>query len=105
MTSNNKIITADLDWIKTQLKPENSYIVFENSPGLDGDSIFTKDLKVYEYLKNGKYHWQRFKDERLLREYLVVQMIPGKEDETLGKLLSYGIPKDTVYYLYQAKSP
>ncbi len=103
MTPKTKIIAADLDWIKKQLKPENSYIVFENSSKLAGDSIFTKELKVYEYLKNGKHNWQQFKDEKLSREYLVIQMIPGKEDETLGKLLSYGLPKDTAYYLYKAE--
>ena len=35
MTPKTKIIAADRDWIKRQLKPENSYIVFENSPELD----------------------------------------------------------------------
>ena len=103
MTYKTKIIAADLDWIKRQLQPESSYIVFENSSTLDEDSIFTDELKIYEYLKNGKHHWQQFKDEKLSREYLVIRMIPGKEDETLGKLLSYGLPKDTAYYLYKAE--
>ncbi|MDZ7667119.1 MAG: hypothetical protein U5K27_17630 [Desulfotignum sp.] len=42
-------------------------------------------------------------DEVLQREYLVVCIGTGNEDEVLGQVMGYGFPRETVYYLYKAK--
>ena len=100
--SGHKIIDANLEWIKGQLAPEGSYIVFEHDLQGRKDSIFSKSLRVYDHLKQKKYSWQKVNDRSLFREYLVIRIEPGKEEETLGKMISLGFPKSTVYYLYRA---
>ena len=95
-------MNADLEWIKGQLAPDGSYIVFEHDIQVSKDSIFTKSLRVYDFLRQEKYSWQQVKDVSLFREYLVIRIGLGKEEEILGKMLSLGFPKNTVYYLYRA---
>ncbi|THB75779.1 MAG: hypothetical protein D3926_19490 [Desulfobacteraceae bacterium] len=102
LESQHNIVNADLEWIKGQLAPEASYIVFEHNLQGRKDSIFSKSLRVYDYLEQKKYSWQQVKDGSLFREYLVIRIEPGKEEETLGKMISLGFPKSTVYYLYRA---
>jgi hypothetical protein len=100
--SAHTIIHADLDWIKAQLKPEGSYIVFEHAAKADVPSIFAKESRVYTYLAQAQYPWQQVRNKALEREYLVIRIPPGNEEEILGKVLSAGLPKETVYYLYKA---
>jgi hypothetical protein len=101
--SDHKIIQKSFGWIKKHLDPSISYIIFENDLNKQTDSIFLKTLIPYQYLKKGNFAWKKIYDSKYLKEYLVIQIDPGNEEETLGKVLGYGFPKDTIYYLYKAE--
>ena len=90
-------------WIKQNLDSSLSYIIFENDIKKQGESIFDPDHMAYAFLKGEKHTWQQVIDMDLSREYLVIQIQPGNEDEVLGRLMGYGFPRDTVYYLYKAE--
>ena len=92
----------NFDWIKKNLDPAKSYIVFENNLKKETDSIFSNKNLVYKYLRKEKFVWEQILDKRLRREYLVIQIEPGNEDAMLGKLFEYKFSKDIVYYLYKA---
>lgn len=100
--SEHTIIHADLDWIKSQLTPGRSYIVFEHAVKTDASSIFSKGSRVYAYLAQAQYPWQQVQNTKRGKEYLVIRIEPDREEEILGKMLSLGLPKNTVYYLYRA---
>lgn len=89
--------------IKKTLDPEASYIIFENDLTLGEESIFDPSHMAYAYFKTHAFTWKKVKDETLQREYLVVCIGTGKEDEVLGQVMGYGFPRETVYYLYKAK--
>ncbi len=101
--SNQKMIKKSFAWIKKNLDPEKSYIIFENDLKKQADSIFSKSFIAYHYLKKGNYAWKKVYDSDGSKEYLVILIAPGNEDETLGKLMGYGFLKDTVSYLYKAE--
>jgi len=101
--SDNKMIKKSFSWIKKNLNPSRSYIIFENDLNKQTLSIFSASLIAYQYLKNGNYTWKKVFDSKTSKEYLVIQIDPGKEDEALGKVIGYGFPIDTVYYLYKAE--
>ncbi len=90
-------------WIKQNLDSSLSYIIFENDIKKQGESIFDPDHMAYTFLKGEKHTWQQVIDMDLSKEYLVIQIEPGNEDEVLGRLMGYGFPRDTVYYLYKAE--
>ena len=98
----NDIKEKNFDWIKKNLDPAKSYIVFENNLKKETDSIFSNKNLVYKYLSKEKFVWEQILDKRLSREYLVIQIEPGNEDVMLGKLFEYKFSKDIVYYLYKA---
>jgi hypothetical protein len=100
--SNHELIHKSFTWIKQNLDPARSYIIFENDLNKHPDSIFQDSLMVYQYLTKGGYAWRKVCDTRGIKEYLVIEIDPGNEDETLGRVMGYGLPKDTVYYLYKA---
>ncbi len=89
--------------IKNTLDASSSYIVFENDLIKASKSIFSDDIPIGSYLEKEGYSWQKVLDTNLSREYLVIQFKPGNEDEILGKVMGYGLPEDTVYYLFKAK--
>lgn len=101
--SDHKIIRKSFGWIKENLDPSRSYIIFENDLNKQTDSIFSDSLIVYQYLKKENYAWKKVNDSKYSKEYLVIQIDLENEDETLGKVMGYGFPKDTVYYLYKAE--
>lgn len=101
--SDHKTIQNSFGWIKKNLDPLQSYIVLENDLNRQPDSIFSKTLITYKYLKKGNYAWKKVYDSKYLKEYLVIQIEPENEDETLGKIMGYGFPKDIVSYLYKAE--
>ncbi len=90
--------------VKKQLDESKSYLIFENDVTRSGDSVFAEDLPVYRYLEQQKLEWQQIRDRQLEREYLIVQIEPGTEDQTLGRLMANRLPKDMVYYVYKANS-
>lgn len=101
--SNQKMIQKSFSWIKRNLDPERSYIIFENDLNKQTDSIFSESFIVYQYLKKGGYVWKMIYDVKDSKEYLVIRIDPGNEEETLGKIMGYGFAKDTVSYLYRAE--
>ncbi len=101
--SGHKMIRKSFGWIKKHLDPSMSYIIFENDLTKQRLSIFSESLIAYQYLKKGNYAWKKVYDSKYSKEYLVIKIDPENEDETLGKVLGYGFPKDTVYYLYKAE--
>jgi len=101
--SDNKIVEHSLDWIKKNLDPLMSYIIFENDLSNQTDSIFSESLIAYQYLEKRNYAWKKVYDSDCSKEYLVILIAPGNEDETLGKIMGYGFSKDTVSYLYKAE--
>jgi len=99
----NKAIKKDsFSGIKKNLDASKSYIIFENDLKKEKNSIFPEEIIAYKFLRKEKYLWEQVFDEEISREYLVIQIARGNEDETLGKVLGYGFPKDTVYYLFKA---
>jgi hypothetical protein len=105
--SDNQIIEESFDWIKKKLDPLMGYIIFENDLSIsisseEVDSIFSESLKAYQYLKKENHSVRKVYDSKSSKEYLVIQIDPGNEDEILGKVMGYGFGKDTVYYLYKA---
>ena len=101
--SDHKIIQKSFGWIKQNLDPSRSYIILENDLNKQTDSIFFESLITYQYLKKGGYAWKKVYDFKNLKEYLVIQIDPGNEDETLGKIMGYGFGQDIVSYLYKAE--
>lgn len=89
--------------IKKTLDPGASYIIFENDLTLGEESIFDPSLMAYAYFEANAFTWKKVVDQVLQREYLVVCIGTGKEDEVLGQVMGYGFPRETVYYLYKAK--
>lgn len=90
-------------WIKQTLDPSASYIIFENDLKQQGGSIFDPAHIVYAYLERKKIVWQQITDMVLSREYLVIRLVPGKEEKVLGRIMGYGFPENTIYYIYKAK--
>ena len=90
-----------LDWIKKSLDPKASYLIFENEVDRSGASCLPRGF--YEFLEKEQISWQQVIDMDLSREYLVVKVRPGKEDRVLGKIMGYGIPEKTIYYVYKAE--
>ena len=102
--SDHKIIQKSFDWIKKNLDPSMSYIIFENDLNKQTLSIFSKSLVAYQYLKKGNYVWKKVYDSKHLKEYVVIQIDPENEDEILGEIMGYGFGKDIVSYLYKAEN-
>jgi len=100
--ADHKIIQKSFGWIKKNLDPLRSYIILENDLNKQTDSIFSKSLITYQYLKKGNYTWKKVYDSKNLKEYLVIQIDPGNEDKTLGSIMGYGFSKETISYLYKA---
>lgn len=90
-------------WIKQTLDPSASYIIFENDLKQQGGSIFDPTHIAYAYLEREKIVWQQIIDMELSREYLVIRIVPGKEEKVLGQIMGYGFPENTIYYIYKAK--
>jgi hypothetical protein len=90
-------------WIKQTLDPSASYIVFENDLKQQGGSIFDPAHIAYTYLEREKFVWQQVIDMDKSREYLVIRMMPGNEEKVLGRIMGYGFPENTIYYIYKAK--
>ncbi|MDM8536998.1 hypothetical protein QUF70_09615 [Desulfobacterales bacterium HSG17] len=101
--SDPKMIKKSFAWIKKNLDPLMSYIIFENNLNKQPDSIFSESLTAYQYLKKENYAWKKVYDSKTSKEYLLIQIESGNEDEELGKVIGYGFPIDTVYYLYKAE--
>ncbi|NOX34146.1 MAG: hypothetical protein GXP56_10495 [Deltaproteobacteria bacterium] len=101
--SDHKKNLKSFGWIKENLDPLRSYIIFENDLNKQADSIFSDSFIAYQYLEKESYIWKKVYDTDCSKEYLVIQIGPGNEDETLGKIMGYGFAKDIVSYLYKAK--
>lgn len=101
--SDHKTVEKSFAWIKQNLDPSKSYIIFENDLSKQSNSIFSESLIAYHYLKKGNFSWKKVYDSDALKEYLVIQTDPGDEDKTLGQVMGYGLPDNTVYYLYKAE--
>ena len=93
--SNNKTINGDFSGIKKGLDSSKSYIIFENN--------LKKGKNPFKYLQKENYSWQQVIDRDMLKQYLVIQVAPGNEDEVLGKVIGYGLAEDTVYYIFKAE--
>lgn len=100
--SDHAIIQNSFGWIKKNLDPLSSYIVFENDLTKQTDSIFSQTFMAYHYLKKENYLWKKVYDPRESKEYLVIQIDPENEDETLGNIMGYGFSKEIISYLYKA---
>ncbi len=101
--SDHKTVQNSFAWIKKNLDPLQSYIVLENDLNKQADSIFSNVFITYQYLKKENFAWKKVYDSKQLKEYLVIQIDPTNEDETLGKIMGYGFGKDIVSYLYKAE--
>lgn len=102
-TFHNRPIRGSFVWIKQTLDPGASYIIFENDLNQGGGSLFDPSLTAYVYFEDSGYTWKMVMDKALQKEYLVLCIGTGNEDEVLGRVMGYGFPGDTVYYLYKAK--
>ncbi len=101
--SNPEVIRNGFAWIKQNLDPSRSYLIFENNVTPLGHTLFSESLRVYQNLKKEGYVWKKVYDPDLAREYLVIAIESGSEDRTFGKIMGYGFPENTVSYLYKAQ--
>ncbi len=99
-----EIIRKSFGWVKKNLDPSRSYIIFENDLNKQASSIFADSLVAYGYLDRENYVWKKVFDSEISKEYLVIQIDPGDEDATLGRLMGYGFPGDVVYYVFKAEN-
>lgn len=102
MPSNKNIKKGSFSSIKRNLDSSKSYIIFENDLKKETYSIFSNDIIAYKYLKNENCSFQQVIDTDISREYLVIQIDPGSEDKFFSKVMGYGFPKNTIYYLFKA---
>jgi hypothetical protein len=101
--SHTEPVKENFSWIKQTLDPSASYIVFENDLKQQGGSIFDLTHITYAYLEREKFVWQQIIDMDNSLEYLVIRMMPGNEEKVLGRIMGYGFPENTIYYIYKAK--
>ena len=101
--SDNQIIEKNFDWIKKNLDPLMSYIIFENVFNKQTDSIFSESFIAYQNLKKDNYAVRKIYDSKSFKEYLVIQIDPKNENETLGRIMGYGFEKDIIFSLYKAE--
>lgn len=103
MTEKQAPIDGSFMGIKQTLDPAASYMIFENDPALGGDSLFDTAHTAYAWFDREGYDWQQVWDPDLNREYLVVRIEKGNEDQVLGRAMGYGFPGNTVFYLFKAR--
>ena len=94
-------LEKDFTWIKQNLDPAKSYIIFENNLKNTSKSIFTSSY-ITCTCPEKEYESYHVIDRDLLREYLVVCVEPGSEERILGRIMGAGFPKGVIYYLYKA---
>lgn len=102
MPSNKNIKKGSFSSIKKNLDSSKSYIIFENDLKKEKHSLFSDDIIAYRYLEKENCSFKQIIDRDLSREYLVIQIDPGNEDEFFSKVMGYGFPKNTIYYLFKA---
>jgi hypothetical protein len=100
--SDRNIIHKSFGWIKENLDPEWSYIIFENDLNKHADSIFLETDPAYRSLRKAGAALKKVYDMEMAREYLVIKIEPGNEDKELGEIMGYGFLENTVSYLYKA---
>lgn len=100
--SDGNIIHKSFGWIKENLDPEWSYIIFENDLNKQADSIFLESDPAYRFLRKVGSALKKVYDMKMAKEYLVIKIEPGNEDKELGKIMGYGFLENTVSYLYKA---
>lgn len=88
--------------VKKRLDVSKSYLIFENDIKQSGESILDDTLEINRYLADRHPDWQKVYDKQMNREYLIIQIEPGNEDDILGRLMTYQLPKKMVYYVYKA---
>ena len=93
--------------IKHNLDPRASYIVFENDlekQGVSGGaSIFDPAQIGYAYLSRENYVWQQVIDMDHSREYLVIRIRSGDEDQILARVMGCGFSDNIICYIFKAK--
>ena len=103
LPSNPGPVKNNFVWIKQGLDPKASYVIFEHDLKHQGESIFDPRHRVYGFLKEKALPWQQVVDMDLAMEYLVIQVLPGKEDKVLGRILGFGFSKNIVFYIFKAE--
>ncbi len=101
--SNSGPVKKNFVWIKQGLDPAASYVIFEHDLKHQGESIFDPGHRVYGFLKEKDLPWQQVVDMDLAMEYLVIQVLPGKEDKVLGGILGFGFSENIVFYIFKAE--
>ncbi len=101
--SNTELKKESFSRIKQALDPSASYIIIENDLKQQGGSLFDPAHIAYTYLAKEKFTWQQVIDMDLSREYLVIRIPSGNEDQVLGRIMGYGFPENTICYIFKAK--
>lgn len=89
--------------VKQGLDPKASYVIFEQDLKHQGQSMFHPSHGVYGFFKNENLAWQHVVDMDMAMEYLVIKVMPGKENIILGRILGYGFSKNIVFYIFKAE--
>jgi hypothetical protein len=101
--SDSRPLEKSFPWIKQHLDPAWSYIIIENDGKDQESSLFQMDHMLYSRLEKENSTWQQVIDMDVSREYLVIQIPPANEEKLLGRIMGFGFPGNTVYYLYKAE--
>lgn len=90
-------------WIKKNLDPERTYLVFEKPAGSSGAPVVKPDSPLSGYLEEEGLAWQELFDPAVSRDYLVVRVAPEGENKALAGLMGHSELFDATYYIFKAE--
>ena len=90
-------------WIKKNLDPAGTYLVFEKPASFTGAPVVQADSPLFRYLEGKGAAWQEFFDPAVSRDYLVVRVDQEGENESLAGLMGHSELFDATYYIFKAE--
>ena len=90
-------------WIKKNLDPAGTYLVFEKPASPTGAPLVKADSPLSRYLEESGAAWQELFDPAVSRDYLVVRVEQEGENEALAGLMGHSELFDATYYIFKAE--
>lgn len=90
-------------WIKKNLDPAGTYLVFEKPANRTGAPLVKADSPLSKYLEDKGAAWQELFDPAVCRDYLVVRVEHEGENEALAGLMGHRELFDATYYIFKAE--
>ncbi|MFO7752682.1 MAG: hypothetical protein R6V41_06145 [Desulfobacteraceae bacterium] len=90
-------------WIKKNLDPAKTYLVFEKQMSQNGAPVVRVDSPLSRYLEAEGVAWQELFDPKVSRDYLVIRLDRKGENEALAGLMGHSELFDATYYIFKAE--